>query len=78
MPHPWRHSRPGLDVALGSLVWWLVTLHMARGWNQMTIVVLFNPGQMYDSEKVFRKVLLKPGRCRADGCHFLRTSGMKS
>ena len=22
-----------LDVALGSLVWWLVTLHMAGGWN---------------------------------------------
>ena len=33
-----------LDVALGSLVWWLVTLHTAGGWNQMIIVVLFNPG----------------------------------
>ena len=22
-----------LDVALGSLVWWLVTLHTAGGWN---------------------------------------------
>ena len=33
-----------LDVALGSLVWWLVTLHIAGGWNQMIIVVLFNPG----------------------------------
>ena len=22
-----------LDVALGSLVWWLVTLHIARGWK---------------------------------------------
>jgi len=22
-----------LDVALGSLVWWLVTLHIAGGWN---------------------------------------------
>ena len=33
-----------LDVALGSLVWWLVTLHTAGGWNQMIIVVLFNSG----------------------------------
>ena len=22
-----------LDVALGSLVWWLATLHIAGGWN---------------------------------------------
>ena len=33
-----------LDVALGSLVWWLVTLHIAGGWNWVSIVVLFNPG----------------------------------
>ena len=33
-----------LDVALGSLVWWLVTLRIAGGWNKMIIVVLFNPG----------------------------------
>ena len=33
-----------LDVALGSLVWWLATLHIAGGWNYMIIVVLFNPG----------------------------------
>ena len=33
-----------LDVALGSLVWWLLTLHIAGGWNGMSIVVLFNPG----------------------------------
>ena len=33
-----------LDVALGSLGWWLVTLHIAGGWNYMNIVVLFNPG----------------------------------
>jgi len=32
-----------LDVALGSLVWWLATLHIAGGWNWMSIVVLFNP-----------------------------------
>ena len=34
-----------LDVALGSLVCWLVTLHIAGGWNCMSIVVLFNPGR---------------------------------
>jgi len=33
-----------LDVALGSLGWWLATLHIAGAWNWMTIVVLFNPG----------------------------------
>ena len=33
-----------LDVALGSLVWWLVTLHIAGGWKYIIIVVLFNPG----------------------------------
>ena len=33
-----------LDVALGSLVCWLVTLNIAGGWNEMSIVVLFNPG----------------------------------
>jgi len=32
-----------LDVALGSLVCWLVTLHIAGVWNCMIIVVLFNP-----------------------------------
>ena len=29
MPHLWMHSR--LDVALGSLVGWLATLHIAGG-----------------------------------------------
>ena len=33
-----------LDVALGSLVCWLVTLHIAGGWNGMSTVVLCNPG----------------------------------
>ena len=37
-------SKAGLDVALGSLVWWLATLHIAGGWNWMIIVVLCNPG----------------------------------
>jgi len=33
-----------LDVALGSLGCWLATLHIAGGWNWMSIVVLFIPG----------------------------------
>ena len=33
-----------LDVALGSLGWWVVTVHIAGGWNWMIIVVLSNPG----------------------------------
>ena len=31
------------DVAPGSQVWWLATLHIAGGWNSMTFEVLFNP-----------------------------------
>ena len=31
------------DVALGSLVSWLATLHIAGGWKSMTFEVLFNP-----------------------------------
>ena len=38
----WTH--PGLDVALGSLGCWLATLHIAGGWNWMSIVGLCNPG----------------------------------
>ena len=34
----------GLDVALGSLVCWLATLHTAGGWNYMSIAILSNPG----------------------------------
>ena len=33
-----------LDVALGSLVCWLATLHIAGSWKSMITVVLFNPG----------------------------------
>ena len=33
-----------LDVALGSLGCWLATLHIAGGWNWMSIVEFFNPG----------------------------------
>jgi len=33
-----------LDVALGSLVCWLATLHIAGSWNWVSIVVLCNPG----------------------------------
>jgi len=33
-----------LDVALGSLGCWLATLHIAGGWNWMSVVVLCIPG----------------------------------
>ena len=33
-----------LDVALGSLVWWLVTLHIAGRLKLMIIMALSNPG----------------------------------
>jgi len=32
-----------LDVALGSLGCWLATLHIAGGWNWMSIVGLCKP-----------------------------------
>ena len=35
-----------LNVALGSLVCWLATLHIAGGWNSISIVVLFNPASL--------------------------------
>jgi len=41
-----------LDVALGSLVWWLVTLHIAGGWNSISIVSPFQPRPFYDSMKI--------------------------
>ena len=34
-----------LDVALGSLVWWLAIPHIAGGWNSVITVVLCDPGQ---------------------------------
>ena len=45
-----------LDVALGSLVCWLATLHIAGVGNSMIPVVLFNPGHsiilwFYDMRK---------------------------
>ena len=43
-PSSLKAFKARLDVALGSLVCWLVTLHRAGHWNEMSIVVLFNPG----------------------------------
>ena len=40
--------------SLGSLVWWLATLHIAGDWNSMITVVLFNPGHSM--------ILWSPGR----------------
>ena len=38
-----------LDVALGSLVWWLVTLHIAGGLKQDDCCGPFQPRPLYDS-----------------------------
>ena len=35
---PLQAYKARLDVALGSLVWWLATLHIAGGWNWMSTV----------------------------------------
>jgi len=65
-----------LDVKTGSLVWWLATLHIAGGWNEMSIVVLFHPGHSvilwpHPSEG-FSSQLVHPREapwaCRTSGC----------
>jgi len=38
-----------LDVALGSLVWWLATLHIAGGWKLSDHCGPFQPRPFYDS-----------------------------
>ena len=38
-----------LDVALGSLLWWLVTLHIAGGLKLNDHCGLFQPRPFYDS-----------------------------
>ena len=40
-----------LDVALGSLVWWLVTLHIAGGLKLHDHCGPFQPRPFYDSMK---------------------------
>ena len=45
-----------LDVALGSLLWWLVTLHIARGLKLDDLCGPFQPRPFYDSMK-------KNGKC---------------
>ena len=44
-----------LDVALGSLVWWLVTLHTAGGLKLYDHCGPFQPRPFYDSMKEFRQ-----------------------
>ena len=34
--------KTSLDGALGSLTWWLATLPVARGWNQMVFKTFSN------------------------------------
>jgi len=46
-------SKARLDVALGGLVCWLATLHIAGGWNSMVIVVLWKTRPFYDSMILF-------------------------
>ena len=46
-----------LDVALGSLVWWLATLHIAGGLKVDDHCGPFQPRSFYDKK---RKVILQP------------------
>ena len=49
MLHPWRHSRARLDEAMGSLVWWVATLHIAGGLKLDDHCGPFQPRPFYDS-----------------------------
>jgi len=44
-----------LDVALGSLVWWLVTLHIAAGLKLNDHCGPFQPRLFYDSMIIYSK-----------------------
>jgi len=46
---PLEAFKARLDVALGSLVWWLVTLHIARGLKLYDYCGPFQPRPLYDS-----------------------------
>jgi len=69
-----------LDVALGSLGCWLATLHIAGGWNSMSIVSLFNPGHPMVLWEPMRGSGLFPAepsnRARGNG-HKLQHGGSK-
>jgi len=47
-----QRIKAGLDVALGSLVWWLVTLHVAGGLKLSDHCGPFQPRPFYDSVSV--------------------------
>ena len=66
-----------LDVALGSLGWWLATLHIAGGWNQMIIVVLFS----LDDSMIFAFVGVSPSsvlHCEVVEVHLSSSLGLVS
>ena len=59
MPHPWRHPfKARLDVALGSLVWRLATLHIAGGMKLDDHCGPFQPRLFCDS------MILSLGACK--------------
>ena len=50
---------PRLDVALGSLVWWLATLHLAGGWKLDDHCGPFQPRPFYGSVSSLGRFLAK-------------------
>ena len=53
---------PRLDVALGSLVWWLATLHIAGGLKLDDHCGPFQPRPFYDSkgDTILRAMAIQP------------------
>ena len=56
-----------LDAALGSLGCWLVTLHIAGGWNEMITVVLQYLKEAYKHEKEWLFMWVDSDRKRGNG-----------
>ena len=63
-------SKARLDVALGSLGCWLVTLHIAGGWNWMSTVGLCNPGH---SMMILCWVIIEREGSRGTACSMLHS-----
>jgi len=58
-------ARP--DVALGSLVWWLATLHIAGGLELDDHCGPFRPRPFYDSVKEAAQGIIRMRNLESDG-----------
>jgi len=79
MPHPLEAFKARLDVALGSLVWWLATLHIAGGLKLHDHCGPFQPRPFYDSVIlcfILYEANLKPTNLNQKAFHFVTKDGV--